>query len=78
MSLQVEQFKNVTALLKTKLGDDRANRRISKGVYLISSGANDLIELFLQDEYNTTEYIDSMIQAYKDTLMVRTDPLLQI
>lgn len=74
MSVQVQQFASVKATLQQQLGQHRAATLISKSVFLILSGSNDLSSFLgspeLQQQMNATQFLASVIGAYQKTLLV--------
>lgn len=76
MSVQVQQFATVKATLQQQLGEQRAEALISKSIFLILSGSNDLSSFLgnpaLQKQMTPAQFIASVIEAYKQTLLVST------
>jgi hypothetical protein len=74
MSLQVQQFANLTATLQQQLGEQKAEKLISKSIFLILSGSNDLSSFLenpeLQKQITPAQFITSLIEAYQQTLLV--------
>jgi hypothetical protein len=75
MSLQLEQYKNVTALLTMEMGEFAAKKLISASFFVIASGSNDLGTGYLQNpvhqaQYSATQYITMLLEAYQTDLQV--------
>ncbi len=79
MGVQLKQYQNVTAVLVKELGVVGAKNLISKALFLIASGSNDLTAFLIslataspaqQKQYNATQYISSMIDGYTTALEV--------
>lgn len=75
MSVQVQQFASAKATLQQQLGVQKAEKLISKSIFLILSGSNDISSFLnspeLQQQMNATQFIASLISAYQKTLLVR-------
>ncbi|KAH8972125.1 hypothetical protein BDL97_02G178600 [Sphagnum fallax] len=75
MSLQLEQYKNVTALLTMEMGEFAAKKLISASFFVIASGSNDLGTGYLQNpvhqaQYSATQYITMLLEAYQTDLQM--------
>jgi hypothetical protein len=75
MSLQLEQYKNVTALLTMEMGEFAAKKLISASFFVIASGSNDLATGYLQNpvhqaQYSAAQYITMLLEAYQTDLQV--------
>ncbi|CAK9217039.1 unnamed protein product [Sphagnum troendelagicum] len=69
-NVQLEQYKNVSTLLEKELGALAAFELISRSLFLISVGLNDITfgnftNPTTQKQYNATQYINLMLEAYK-------------
>jgi len=74
MSVQVDQFRTVRVSLQNKLSAWGAHKLISKSIFLVLSGSNDL-EAYLNDpqlqiHMNATQYLAHVVGAYRTTLTV--------
>ncbi len=74
-NVQLEQYKNVSTLLVKELGVLLAQELISRSLFLISTGINDIIYGYLtspttQIRYNATQYITPMLESYKSGIEV--------
>ncbi|KAH8972265.1 hypothetical protein BDL97_02G185800 [Sphagnum fallax] len=70
-NVQLEQYKNASTLLVKELGVLSAQELISRSLFLISTGINDIIYGYLtspttQIRYNATQYIIPMLESYKN------------
>lgn len=76
MSVQVQQFASLKATLQHQLGEQKAEKFISKSIFLILSGSNDLSSFLgnpeLQKQMTPAQFIASVIEAYNQTLLVST------
>lgn len=74
MSVQVDQFRTVRVSLMNKLSAWGAHKLISKSVFLVLSGSNDIVSYLadplLQSQMNATEYLSQVVGAYRTTLTV--------
>lgn len=79
LGVQLKQYQNVTAVLVKELGVVGAKNLISKALFLIASGSNDLTAFLIllataspaeQKQYNATQYISSIIDGYRTALEV--------
>ncbi len=74
-SVQLEQYKNVSTLLEKELGVLAAQELISRSLFLICVGVNDVIfgnrtNPTTQKQYSTTQYTNLMLEAYKSGIKV--------
>lgn len=74
INAQLEQYKMASATLVKQLGAVSAEKLLSKSLFLVSSGSNDvddyLMNPALQVLINSTVYISVLIEEYENTLMV--------
>jgi hypothetical protein len=79
LGVQLKQYQNATAVLVKELGVVGAKNLISKALFLIASGSNDLTAFLIslataspaeQKQYNATQYISSLIDGYTTALEV--------
>ena len=74
MSEQVDQFKTVRVLLQNKLSAWGALKLISKSIFLVLSGSNDIVEYLsdpdFQSQSNATQFLSTVVEAYQTTLTV--------
>jgi hypothetical protein len=79
LGIQLKQYQNATAVLVKELGVVGAKNLISKALFLIASGSNDLTAFLIllataspaeQKQYNATQYISSIIDGYTTALEV--------
>ncbi|KAK6264335.1 hypothetical protein SCA6_019769 [Theobroma cacao] len=73
LKTQLSYFKNVTKLLRQKLGDAEAKTLFSKAVYLINIGANDILSPFTTNSsvfqsLSKEEYVGMVIGNITDTI----------
>ncbi|KAH9565502.1 hypothetical protein CY35_04G081800 [Sphagnum magellanicum] len=77
LGVQLKQYQNATAVLVKELGVVGAKNLISKALFLIASGSNDLTAFLIllataspaeQKQYNATQYISSIIDGYTTAL----------
>jgi phospholipase/lecithinase/hemolysin len=69
-NVQLEQYKNVSALLEKELGALATQELISRSLFLICVGTNDIVfgnrtNPTTQKQYNTTQYTNLMLEAYE-------------
>lgn len=73
MSVQVQQFGTAKSVLQQQLGVETANTLVSKSIFFITSGSNDLSVYLgnttLQQEINATDFLASAISKYQKTLL---------
>jgi hypothetical protein len=74
-NVQLEQYKNVSTLLEKELGALAAFELISRSLFLISVGLNDitfgnLTNPTTQKQYNATQYTNLMLEAYNSGIKV--------
>jgi hypothetical protein len=76
MSVQVEQFKTVRVLLQNQLSAWGALKLISKSIFLVLSGSNDIVQYLsnpdFQSQSNATQFLSLVVGAYRNTLTVST------
>ena len=74
MSAQVGQFKTVRVLLQNQLSTWGALKLISKSIFLLLSGSNDIVEYLSnpdsQSQSNATQFVSLVVGAYRNTLTV--------
>lgn len=74
LSEQVDQYKTVRILLRNVLSPLEAQKLISKSVFLILSGSDDLLEYLsnfeIQNRMNATQFMSNVVEAYRTTLTV--------
>ena len=72
ISVQLKQYASVIAGLQKDLGADGAKTLISKSIFLVVSGSNDISVVFTSSSQisNYTQYIDLILEAYQNTLLV--------
>ncbi|EOY27364.1 GDSL-motif lipase 2 [Theobroma cacao] len=73
LKTQLSYFKNVTKMLRQKLGDAEAKTLFSKAVYLINIGANDILSPFTTNSsvfqsLSKEEYVGMVIGNITDTI----------
>lgn len=69
---QIEQFLTVYANITTIRGPEETANMVSKSLFLISVGSNDIFE-FQENRTTTPEkLLDTMLYAYQDNLKVLT------
>ena len=78
MSAQVDQFKAVRVLLQNQLNAWGAHKLISKSIFLVLSGSNDVVEYLANPDFqslsNSSEFVSRVVDAYRTTLTVSYDP----
>lgn len=76
MSEQMDQFKTVRILLQNQLSAWGALKLISKSMFLIVSGSNDIVEYLsnpdVQAQGNAAQFLSLVVGAYRTTLTVST------
>lgn len=71
ISVQLKQYASVIAGLQKDLGADGAKTLISKSIFLVVSGSNDISVVFTSSSQisNYTQYIELVLEAYQNTLL---------
>lgn len=73
-TLQITNFMNVKGKITNKLGDPEGMKLLSKSVFVIVIGSNDLFDYFgshkLQSISTPQEFVDDMLSTLKDQVKV--------
>lgn len=69
---QIQQFATVQSNLTAAIGSDETEELLSKSLFLISSGSNDILSHFLNIGGSTKEdFLQSLSDAYDNHLTAR-------
>lgn len=80
LSKQVDYYTNVYNILVQELGSDAARHHLSKSLFAIVIGSNDLYGYFKADSSIATkitpqDYVNSMVSAMSKTLKVKINSI---
>lgn len=72
LSDQLEMFKNYTQKIKAAAGEDRMASILSKGIYMLSIGTDDIANTYFvrMFQYDINSYTDLMINSSLSFLQV--------
>ncbi|KAK7276234.1 hypothetical protein RIF29_17371 [Crotalaria pallida] len=71
---QINYFKKTKEAIRTKIGDEAANRHCNEAIYFIGMGSNDYVNNFLQpfladgQQYTPEEFVDLLISTLDQQL----------
>jgi hypothetical protein len=75
MTKQIEYFSDLRDQMSARLGANRASTVLSKSIFLISAGANDVFDFFLQntslDANALQQFREAVVSTYDSHVKVR-------
>lgn len=75
LTQQVDHFSTVYDGLVQKLGSDRARQHLSKSLFLVVTGNNDILgygeSTDLRKKYTPQQYVDLLVSTLKGQIQVR-------